>query len=164
MYTPPLTNLISTNGKNKGGMRYFEFCPIEWLAMDIIIHPTLRTVKIPISLLPGRTLLRATCLPESIGFSEPEGNSKSGSYKDQKLTGIINKDELEKSILLDTLRFHKLLVIYYDKNGAVKIIGNKQDGMNISSSMELEPTTAGKTFYQLTLTHQMEHTVPFYII
>ena len=164
MYTPLLTGITSTNGSNKGGMRYFDFCPIDWLAADVLINPILRAVKTPVQLLAGKTMLRADCLTESMGFNEKQNESKPGTFHDQKLTGIINKDELLKSILLDTLGFYKLLVIYYDKNGIVKIIGNKTDGMAIKSALEVEPTTAGKTFYQLELTHQTEHKVPFYML
>ncbi len=164
MYTPPLTGFISTNGKNKGGMRYFLFCPIEWLAAEVQIDPIQRTVNVPVSLLPGRALLRGKCLADSAGLSETPATSKSGDFREYKLPGIVNLDEVQKSILFDTLRFHKMLVIYYDKNGNVKIIGNHKQGMDFSSGTQHEPATAGKTYYEITLTHQTEHPAPFYTV
>jgi len=164
MHTPALADLKSTYGSNKGGICYFEFCPKEWVAADLVMNPLQHTVTSSLQLLAGKTLLRADCLADSAGFSEKQKENKPGSFFEQKLSGVINKDELEKSLQLDTLRFHELVIIYYDKNGKKKIIGNRQHGMNVSSALEVEPTTAGKSFYLLELTHQTEHLSPFYMV
>lgn len=162
MFTPDLMPIASTSGDNLGGICYFDCCPRQWLADEVIINPITRTVETALVLIEGKTMLRFEMLEDSTPFSEDRKRGKSGYYYEQKLGGIINKDEASKSINMDTLGMHDLVVIYTDHNGLQKIIGNKEMGMQLLHAVDVEKDVSGKTMYTIELTHQTEHACPFY--
>ena len=162
MNRPTLTHITSTLGQNKGGLVKLQLCPIEWLNGDPALNPETLVVDEGITLQPELGLITIYCQAESLDYSEKLKESAAGTYFEATARGIINLDESAKSLQLDTLRLHRLLVIMPDKNNRTRIIGNTGLGMTLKYDMEIEPDTAGKSSYSFTLTALLEHPAPFY--
>lgn len=162
MNVPALKNINSTLGDNTGGFIILEYWPIEWLAADIIVDPTTRSIITPVQFLPGRKPLQLKCQAESLKYNEEGKTGSSGPYYVTSLSGIANLDEKEKNLQLDTLRLHRLMVRLLDKNGRVKLIGTREYGMDLLHEIIVEQDAAGKSFFDLRLGYEAEHAAPFY--
>lgn len=162
MLTATLENLNSVNGDNLGSICYFEYFPKEWLTAPLSIDRSTQQVTGAISLLPDKLPLRADCRYDSVEYAEKPKSSKSGPYMELNLVAEVNKDIPSTSALLLTLKYHELIIIYHDKNGFSKIIGDQDAGMRLSPELTVEKETEGKTFYELTFSMESEYPAPFY--
>lgn len=151
-----LQNLQSTRGDNFGAICFFYFFPIEWLIASTTTDPVTGEVVAHLFLDATRQPLRADCLAESMEYQEKNKASKSGPYSEKSLVGIINKDEAETSNQLAELRYYDLIVVYFNKNGKVKIIGDETAGMHLLYNQVDEKETTGKTFYELSFSFESE--------
>lgn len=164
MITATIENINSTNGDNLGGICYFEYFPKQWLANPIAVNRSTQEVIGTIELIAGKSPLRADCRYDSVEYLEKPKNSKSGPYIEQNLVAEVNKDLPSTSALLLTLKYHELIIIYYDKNGYSKIIGDQDNALRLSPELTVEKETEGKTFYELTFSMESEYPAPFYIV
>lgn len=155
-------NLLVDESINYGGFCYFNFCPIEWLAQDVVVDFETGTVLTPVELIAGKTLLKIKAIKDTADFEEKEVNSASGSYFEQTVKFVVNKDSRDRNRITDTLRYHRLLMIYYDNNKTARIIGNIKTGMQFKSDFKIEPKVSDKNFYAIELTHQTESRTPIY--
>lgn len=162
MNRPPLTSITSTLGSNKGGFQYIEYCPVEWLAEDPDIDAETLVVASGLQLLAGKNMLRLQCMSDSIDFKEVIKENNAGSYVEQQCTAMVNLDESEKSLQLDTLRLHRLVLVLPDKNNRTRILGNKTNGTRLSYEMRIEAEVSGKSYYELRFVGSSEHAAPFF--
>lgn len=157
-----LQNIESIRGDNFGAICFFYFFPIEWLLPSTSTDPGTGETVDHLFLDPSRQPLRADCLAESMEYQEKGKASKSGPYFEKSLSGVINKDVADKSAQLAQLRYHDLIVVYFDKNAQVKVIGDAAAGMHLLYNQVAEKETTGKTFYELTLSMESEMPSPFF--
>src|ERR1700741_3120762 len=116
--------LLVDEGINYGGFCYFNFCPIEWLSGDSVVDFETGSVLTPVQLIAGKSLLKIKAIKDAAEVEEKEVVSQSGSYFEQTLKLVLNKDSNDRNRITDTLRYHRLLMIYYDNNKVSRIIGN----------------------------------------
>lgn len=161
MNVPTLTNITSTLGNNKGGLIQLQLCPMEWLANAVLANPNTRIVSNPIALLAGKVMLTIKCQSETLEYTEKPKDSGAGSFFEQEIRGIINMDDQDKSLQLDTLRLHRLFVLVPDKNNLTRVIAGEV-GMTLRHEIVIDPEVSGKTYYSINLKGQLEHAAPFY--
>jgi hypothetical protein len=157
-----IDELLVDETTNYGGFCYFSYCPIEWLAADIVVDFETGEVLTPVTLLAGKSMYRIKAIKDTAEFEEKEVVNQSGSYFEQSVKLILNKDSRERYIITNTLRYHRLLVIHYDNNKVSRIIGNIKTGMQFKSDFKIEPKVSDKNFYSLELSHQSESRAPIY--
>lgn len=162
MNRPDLTSITSTLGSNKGGFQYIEYCPVEWLAEDPDVDPETLVVASALQLVPGKSMLRLKCMSDSIDFKEAVKESSAGTYFEQQCGAIVNLDDSEKSLQLDTLRLHRLVLVLPDKNNRTRILGNKTNGPRLGYELRIEAEVSGKSYYDLRFSGSSEHAAPFY--
>lgn len=161
MNTPTLTNITSTLGSNKGGLKHIQLCPMEWLANAVVVHPETRIVTNPIAMKPGKVMLTIKCQSETLEYTEKPKDSGAGSYYEQEIRGIVNLDDQDKNLQFDTLRLHRLFVLVPDKNNLTRVIAGEV-GMSMRIETIIDPEVSGKTYYNITMKGQLEHAAPFY--
>ncbi len=159
---PVIDNLLVDETANYGGLCYLNFCPVEWLAQDVVIDFATGKVLTPVVLIPDKSLLRVKPIKDTAEFEEKEAVSQSGSYFEQTLKFTLNKDSAGRNRVTDTLRYHRLLVIYYDNNKVARVIGNIKSGMQFKSDFKIDAKVSDKNYYPVELTHQSEDRSPIY--
>lgn len=155
-------SLLVDEATNYAGFFYFSFCPIEWLAADIVVDFETGSVITPVALVAGKNWLRIKAIKDTAEFEEKELESQSGSYFEQTIKLTLNKDSLARNRISDTLRYHQLVVITYDNNKVARIIGNISSGMNFKSDSKVDAKVSDKNFYALELSYQSESRAPIY--
>ncbi len=163
MYTDinPITNEY---GNNKGGIRYFHFVPKEWLSNDVELSMASGTVTTPLTLIAGKAWLRGDCIEQSMLYEEKDDTIDGNPIVKATLTGVVLKQDINRHINLSYLRYHQLVVLYYDQNDKIKVVGTRKSGMSL-----LVDTTSGQEYkdatqYLITLVHSMPDPAPFYVI
>lgn len=141
-----LVDIASINGENMGGICTFDFVPKEGIDDFTDADALTGEALYAVTLLPGYAWLTATCLRDSMEFTEEQQSNEAGSYFAQKLSGVINKDDVNMHALNDALRFKECLVIYTDRNGKKKLIGKPSKAMNytarLATGLEVKDKTA----------------------
>lgn len=162
MNTPDLQPIVSTLGNNKGGFMHIDYCPVNWLAAEIV--PDIERMKVveALQLIPGKSMLRLTCQAESITYTEKPKNGAAGPFVELLATCVVNLDDAEKSLMLNALRGYRLVVVLPDKNNRTRIMGTKAAGAVLSYEMAVEPEVAGKSFYTVSFSLSAEAAAPFY--
>lgn len=163
MNTPTLTNITSTLGNNKGGFIHIDYCPVEWLAEEVVPDLDTMHVKEGVQLLPGKQMLRLKCMAESIGYTEVPKSSAAGDYVEQTCTAIVNLDDEEKHLQLNVLRRYRLILVLPDKNNRTRIVGTMAAGAKCTAQLTVESEVQGKSFFELKFEATAEETAPFYV-
>lgn len=149
-----LLDINNIMGENMGGICSFQFVPKEGIDefpdVDILTGEALFAV----SLLPGSTWLTGTCLRDSMEFTEEQQRNEAGTYFQQKLSGVINKDNVDMNTLTDSLRFIECVVIYTDRNGKKKLIGKPSKAMSFTSRLATGLEVKDKTAFYLEFTNE----------
>lgn len=149
-----LTDIASTMGENLGGICKFQFVPKEWIDEFPEENADTGVALYAVTLLPGYSWLTAVCLRDSMEFTEDQQQNEAGSFFQQKLSGVINKDDAELNILNDALRFRECVVIYTDRNGKKKLIGKSSKAMSFSSRLATGLEVKDKTAFYVEFTHE----------
>jgi hypothetical protein len=159
-----LLPLQTSYAENFGGLPYFLFVPREWIATAFYPDKKENVVNVAPTLIAGKDWLKAECLVDTMGYEEKEKVTTSGRYFVGTISGAILKDDVVKINLTDTLSFHELVVIYYDRNNTGRIIGNKDFGMRFKSDFTTGSHRADSTMYSFTLEISLTKRAPLYYI
>ena len=142
-----LANITSVMGENMGGICSFQFIDKEGINDSPDTGAITGEALYSITLLPGLAWLKARCLRDSMEFIEDQQTAEAGSYFSQKLSGVINKDDVNMHALNDALRFKECIVIYTDRNGKKKLIGKPSKAMNFTSRLATGLEVKDKTAF-----------------
>jgi hypothetical protein len=149
-----LTNIDSINGDNMGGICTFDFVAKEGIDDFADADALTGEALYAITLVPGFAWLTATCLRDSMEFTEDQQTAEAGSYFAQKLSGVINKDDIDMQALNDALRYKECIVIYTDRNGKKKLIGKPSKAMNFTSRLATGLEVKDKTAFCFEFTNE----------
>ena len=149
-----LANITSVIGENMGGICSFQFIAKEGIDEYPDTDALTGEALYAITLVPGLAWLTATCLRDSIEFTEEQQSNEAGSYFAQKLSGVINKDDVNMHALNDALRFKECIVIYTDRNGKKKLIGKPSKAMNFTSRLATGLEVKDKTAFYFEFTNE----------
>ena len=158
-----LRPITSGTGQNLGGICRFYFAPKEWLANDVVIDPASGYVKTAVTLIAGKEWLLGECQDQSQVYTEEDVTSSAGTGVSCALAGRALRDALARHLNLKRLRYHELVVICYDRNGACRIVGDKKKAMTPLTKFTAGEAVKDANIYALNLTHQMTDPAPYYM-
>ena len=157
-----LSNIKNKSAVNPGGLCYFLFVPKEWVETSIRISLIDHKVLTEITLIAGKSWLKATCMQDTTGFAEPAEITPAGTKYTQSIQGVINGDDQDMNTLLNGLPFYDYVVIAVDRTGQKKLIGNKTHGMRFVAEYSTGIRYAEKRAYNIALQHESDHKAPVY--
>lgn len=149
-----LIPMANVNGENMGGICSFVFAPKEWIEVYPQISADSNAATAAATLYAGRSWLAGQCLHDAQEFSEDQQRNEAGSFFLQKLSGVVNKDVPDMSTLMDAARFVECVVIYKDRNGIRKLIGNKDKAMTFTFRMATGTEVKDKTAFYFEFSHE----------
>ena len=149
-----LTNLDNNNSDNLGGICSFVFAPKEWIQKDAEVHGLSGEASNAMTLLPSFNWLQGSCLRDSMEYTEEQQEVEAGTFYLQKLAGVVNKDATSVNVNDNALRYRECVVIYKDRNGVRKLIGNKKKAMNFISRLATGAEIKDKTAFYFSFEHQ----------
>ena len=157
-----LTNIENSTERNAGGLCSFIFAPKELIENDAILSPVNNQTTAAVTLINGYNWLTATCLQDTLGFTEVQETTPAGSKYNQTLSGVVNGDSIGKAGLTNALTFHEYVVIYTGRNGEKRVIGNKTKGMSFVSMFNSGAQYSEKHFYNIIFSFESAERVPWY--
>jgi len=129
-----------TNSENFGGLNKLWFAPSTWISA---ISCKLNGVTQSVTFITGKDWLLCYCTAETIKFTQEKISDDKGEYFRTKLTGFIPKDTPEILAILSEMDQYKYICVYQDNNGNYKLLGNLDEPLNFSESLEIPETVAG---------------------
>lgn len=119
---------ISPNcGKNNiGGVKLLEYLNIK----DILKFPEFindnNTITSPVILQGGTSWLNAEILPNETRYRERQRGTNQNPFYNQRLTGIIPKDEATNSNQILIMKDYRFIIRYTNMNDEVKLLGSPE--------------------------------------
>lgn len=155
-----LNNIAPQNVDNAGGVCSFEFLPKEQLLDEVALSIQDNKVLFPLSVaIPWFTALAAN---QTTGFIETPKRTESGLMYEQKVKFIIHKDTMPTNSLLYAMSFKEFVVIYKDRNGHRKIIGNRNKGMILTAELNIGTAFIDRNHFAVELYHESDRPSAFY--
>jgi len=126
---PVYSNIEATQGLYAAGFCKIKLAAKEWISS--VISPDFNTGKltVPVTFFDGFNWLEFSAVPDTIEFSEKPKNNRGGSYYEVSLEADLNNIPPELLPVLESLRYHELVALVYDKRRRYKIIGNHETGL-----------------------------------
>ena len=103
-----------------------------WLANNIQIDFQTGKVNTEIELLSGRSWIDIEFNPASYKFKETDKSDSRGSFIFIEVSGSLNNTADPVLDSVKTLTYHEFVVICFNKNKHVKVIGDRGMGMRLS--------------------------------
>ncbi len=155
-----LNNFAPQNADNAAGVCSFEFLPKEQLIDDVALSIQDNKVLFPLTVvIPWFTALAAN---QTTGFIETPKRTDAGLMYEQKIKFIIHKDTMPINTLMYAMSFKEFVVIYRDRNGQRKIIGNKNKGMILTAELNIGTAFVDRNHFAVELYHESETPSAFY--
>lgn len=159
-YTP--TELQNNYDDNAGGLCSFLFAPIDWIQTDALINNVTNKAQTAVILISGKTFLTAKCLQDSMQFNEVQKNVDGGIMYEQGLTGVINGDTEATNLAASQLPYYEFVVIYTNRKGEKKLIGNKLCGMKFNADLSTGAKFTDTASFVISLSKLSKERAHFY--
>ena len=156
------SDILLLTGIHKAGIVKLQIAPIEWLAADPEIDFNTGAILNQVSLINGYTWLEIELTPQSKDFEENFKITKSGSYYEIYIKGLLNHYSAALRQQLETLRYNLNAVILTDRKKQKYFIGDTQNGMVIRPSHKIITSPAGEETIALEIFTESECPAPFY--
>lgn len=157
-----IDSIENSTKDNAGGLCYFHFVPKEWIQDDAELSIASNIVNAAISLAGSYQWLKAQCMQDTMGYTEAQEETPAGTKYVQTLVGEINGDNENMLQIMNALPHHEYVVIYTDRQGQRKLIGNKLKGMSFQAVYAIGSKYVDKQSYRLTLVHESAERAPLY--
>lgn len=155
-----LSDFAPANVENAGGICSFEFLPKDYLIDDVVLSIQSNQAFGSINTLQPWYQGRAA--NQSAGFTEVPKTTPSGIVYEQKVRFQVNKDTPDINTLMNALHYREYVVIYTDRNGQRKIIGNKTKGMKALVELNIGAAFLDRNYFTIELSLESDHPAPFY--
>ena len=152
-------HITNSTAENLGGVCSFQFVPKEWIANEIDMS-LLYHVALEVELIPGAVWLDGFSMPGFTGYSEVPKNTPAGIVYSQTVQFKVNKDELQRRSILLAGNYYEYVVVYTDRNGQKRIIGNKSKGMTMLTRFGTGTTLGDNNTFLVELTHESDKPAP----
>lgn len=126
---------------NIGGLQSIEYIPVSWIDVFPDFVDDNFEITDAITLLPGKSILTAKVLKNSLVFTEDQDNAKQGKSYVQELKAIIPLWNNNLSQIYNQMKNHRFIVIVLDKSGDKKIIGDMLYPLQFSANLNTGATT-----------------------
>ena len=157
-------NLLLKPGATNAGISKIHVIPKQWLSSNIIVDFATGTVKDAISLFAGKSLIEFQFTPLSYDYEEKPKSSKSGSFINVSISGLINDVDDQQLQVIESFRYSELVVIAMDRKRRKRIIGNQEYGMIFSFDNKNSNNPNGIQKAQISLILDSEYYPPFYMV
>ena len=162
---PSYSNINLTTGHYAGGIYKIKIAPKEWLAFPITPNFSSGKVIDEVLLQDGKEFIELECAPDTYEFDEKPKSNRGGSYFEITIQGTVNNVTPELLATLETLRYHEVVAILYDKRRRLKVVGNEYAGLVFRYSNKEDSTKqGGLQICAIDLTMDSDKASPFYVI
>jgi hypothetical protein len=128
---PAYANVQLRPGYTTKGLCDIKVIPREWV--KITKTPGIGgSVVSKMDLLPGRHWIAMKFIPESYKIAEDLKTNTSGDYIEVNISGTMNHLSYDAQQVLETLRYHELVVYCTDTLKQSKVAGDNEKGMRLS--------------------------------
>lgn len=147
------------------GICFIKAVPREWLLYPIAADFNTGKIIDEILLIEDRDFIKIDLVPDTYEFDEKPKSNRGGAYYEVTLQGNLNNITPETLLSLETLRHHELVVIFKDRRGRFKVIGDQDSGMTLRFADKEDNTRqGGLQTVALDLTMDSEKAALFYEI
>jgi len=84
------------------------------------------------------------CSPDSMGFTEKQGNGSGDTYFDTELTGFTPNDSEETSELISDMCRRHWVIVYIDQNENYKVAGTVNNPLRVAFDLDTGKDTANR--------------------
>ncbi len=144
------------------GLCQIKIVPRNWLENNIEFAFDTGIVS-TISLISGKSFLELEMVPESYEYNEKPKESKSGSYYEISISGLLNDYNSSIRQVIETFRYYEMVAIVVDRKKKQRVVGNKLSGLRFSFSDKKTNTSPAKDTLQIDLVQEFEQLPPFYV-
>ena len=152
---PVYENITLAPGANKPRLCSLLIAPIEWLQGDVVVDYNSGMILEPPVLNNGWLELKLA--PESYDYEEKPKSNRAGQYYEITIAGTANQITPEIQLVLNTLRFHQLVVRAKDKHGNIKYVGTRESG----AVFQFANANAALQKVDITLSYDSEYPAPY---
>ncbi len=157
-------HVSNSNAENIGGICSFQFVPKEWIANEIELSINIHEALEEVELIPDAVWLDGLSMPGYTGYTEEPKSTPAGIVYTQTVQFKVNKDELRRRTTLLAANYYEFVVVYTDRNGQKRIIGNKSKGMTMLTRFGTGTTVDSNNTFLVELTHESDMPAPGYPI
>lgn len=148
-------------GVLKSGIVTLQVAPREWIDTVIEVDFDSGKIKTAVSFITGKDWLTLAFASKSYDYNDTPKSNKSGAYREITAAGILNNYDADVQQVIDTLRYHELVVMLMDKNKRIRLIGNTEAGMAFSAG-DIIKNAANQDTVSVSLIMECEDHPPFY--
>jgi len=152
-------HLTNSTAENIGGICSFQFVPKEWIKDEINLSLQYHEA-LEVELIPDAVWLDGFAMPGYTGYNEEPKETPAGILYTQTVQFKVNKDELQRRSLLLAGNYYEYVVVYTDRNGQKRIIGNKSKGMRMLTRFGTGTTVDANNTFLVELTHESDTPAP----
>jgi len=126
LYAPIQT--LEKSPVDTGGACSIRFIKWEDVEQWPVKNPLTGIVAASLTLKPGKSIYFCKAQDKGRSYSEESKNDSSGPFVDMEVTGTLAGSNSANALSFDAMKLHRWVVIFTDRNGVTRIIGNKDSG------------------------------------
>lgn len=159
-----MTNFPSiTDIENMGGtLSTFLFIPCS--KINSMVKPFSGKITTAVSLQNGSSWLTGLAIAGTMEFEEKVDGSAHGNVYTPVIKGAVPRLTPEYLALFEEMSNDRFVVIVYDNNGYLYIVGTKEEGMIFKFDRKTSPTAAGLNAHMFEFSVSRAVSSPFYDI
>lgn len=115
---------------NKGIVK-IKVAAKEWVTNSVLIDFSTGAVITALTFSTGKGWKEIELAPYTYDYEEKPKLTKHGTVYEAIASGILNNNDTTTYQLIESIRYHELIVLCIDKVGDTKIIGNTEKGASI---------------------------------
>lgn len=144
-YDVSSVNTIKDN--NFGGICKLFATPIDWIDVDAVKSIFTNTVETDLTFISGKDWLELECVQDSLAFTDKMQTTSAGDLFQKKLIGQFNTDDINILTQMTAFPYKKFVVKYISRNGEVKLIGTKTNGLKFGVDFNTGIIHAEKQYF-----------------
>lgn len=149
-------------GIHTAGIYKLQVIAKEWLQDPLVIDFNTGKITTAAVLIFGKTWLTIELTPESYDFDEKMKTGKPGSYFETTISGTSNSIDATLLQQMETLRYHEIIAIVFERDKRKRIVGDQTTGMSYQFYPKLKNSSGGQQQISIDLIIQTARTAPFY--
>lgn len=149
-------------GPHLAGICQIKIAPIEWMNTLLIIDFLTGSIKNNVSFIAGKNFISLELIPETYDYIEKPKTNKQGSFYEISLSANTNNISVENLQILNTYRHHQFILLAKNKQGQLKLIGNKDAGMIFNFGNKETNNNGGTQLVTVDFNMDLEDPAPFY--
>ncbi|MDJ1472854.1 hypothetical protein [Xanthocytophaga flava] len=155
-----MKNINQLPGDNLGGVESFFYADAD--EIEYIGAPINGVISPDIIMKSGKVFYSFRPSQGTLGFKEQQNDTKAGPIFTQELKGYVPRDSADlQSALLD-LYGRRLVVIYRDNNGLLKLVGDKDFYLTFEADLDTGTNPTNRNGISFTLKGTSPKAAPFY--